>query len=189
MPRRGAENQRPSRAREELAWSLRARGRTQEEIAAELEIDQSSVSRMLQKVAKRRLDQLPELVDEQRSLIHSRLELLFCEAMTAWQAGKDAGKGNPRLLDVARGVISDLRKLYGIDAPEKHIVGAVGGDLTPEKREEILRRMGLLPDQVPVPAPAPIPAPAPAATPQPVIDLGAAIDAIAATLPPTEKRE
>ena len=134
------------RTRELRAMELTVLGWSQQQIASDLGISQPAVSKLLRRVEERVLTELRTLVERQKVRHTLRLEHLFGEAMRAWadskadttkrkqrrtqgQSGGDGATvaeittesqhGDPRYLDEARKVLSDHRKLWGLDAPAK----------------------------------------------------------------------
>jgi len=125
-------------------------GRTQHQIATSLAISQPAVSKIVRRMEARLLADIAQRVDHQRARHTLRLEFLYGEAMRAWRAsqsetlrrrqrktdGGDTGgqtiaeiisenrHGDPRFLDEARKALADLRKLWGIDAPERMTIEA-----------------------------------------------------------------
>ena len=70
--------------REHRAWELRVRQHlTQTEIAAELGVDQSTVSRLLTRAARARLQDMQELIDTQVAEQFDRLEDIARLVMSA----------------------------------------------------------------------------------------------------------
>jgi DNA-binding CsgD family transcriptional regulator len=123
MPGRPKEDPQVVRARETEAWKLRAQGWTQQRIGDKLGIDQTTVSKLLARVADRRLKELRDKVDRQRGEQTDQLSHLLDEAMQAWELSQlDAHSGpagDPKFLAEARALLADLRKLWGLDAPTK----------------------------------------------------------------------
>jgi len=134
------------RTRELRALELAVLGWSQLQIAADLGISQAAVSKLLKRVELRLLREMTETVQRQKARQMLRLERLFVEAMQAWHAsqadttrrrqrhtqsgGGGAGAtvaelvvenqhGDPRYLDEARKALTDQRKLWGLDAPQK----------------------------------------------------------------------
>jgi predicted transcriptional regulator len=74
--------------REEDAWKLRLRGRTEREIAQALGVSQPSVHAMLDRVEKRVLADAKALVFRIKARQHGRLEELYVEALAAYERSK-----------------------------------------------------------------------------------------------------
>jgi DNA-binding CsgD family transcriptional regulator len=141
----GAEPRSRIRLREIQVMDLMLEGRTQHQIAAAVGISQPAVSKILRRVEERLLADLAWKIERQRARHTVRLEFIYGEAIRAWQASKqealrrrqrktDGGEngeatvaeivsenrhGDPRYLDEARKALSDLRNLWGVDAPER----------------------------------------------------------------------
>lgn len=126
-------------------------GRTQHQIADALGISQAAVSKIARRVEERLLADLACKAERQRARQTLRLEHIYGQAMRAWQDSKQEGlrrrqrktehdggagstvaelisenrHGDPRYLDEARKALADLRKVWGIDAPERVSIDAV----------------------------------------------------------------
>jgi predicted transcriptional regulator len=169
------------RTREVRAMELAIVGWTQQQIAADLGVSQAAVSKMLRRIDERVLRDLQNAVERHKVRQNQRLEHLYAEAMRAWTASKTdttrrrqrrthigAGQaeatvaeiisenqhGDPRYLDEARKAMADLRKLWGLDAPQKIDVRAVRNrfdEMTEEDlRTELARQVQLLQAATPV---------------------------------------
>ena len=134
-----------AREHERRAWGLRQRGRTQEQIAAELQITQQAVSKILARVSDRYLKQVEAKVGRIKAQQTAQLEQIVSESMDAWERSKKPQRtlttvtrtgaegqtseqttqqaveqvGDVAYLDQARAALADLRKVWGIDAPQK----------------------------------------------------------------------
>ena len=129
-------------------------GLSQRQIAAEEEISQSAVSKILQRLEARVLEELVGRVEQQKVRQTLCLDHLYRESLQAWEASKaDATRrvqkktqpgvgapgatvaqfvvetqhGDPRYLEVARKVLADQRRVWGLDAPQKLDVRATEG--------------------------------------------------------------
>ena len=130
-------------------------GLSQREIAAEEGISQSAVSKILQRLEARVLEELVGRVEQQKVRQTLCLDHLYRESLRAWEASKaDATRrvqrtthagagavgggtvaqlvvetqhGDPRYLEVARKVLADQRRVWGLDAPQKLDVRATEG--------------------------------------------------------------
>ena len=151
-----------------LGWS-------QHQIAADIGISQPAVSKLLKRVEVRVLDELTALVERQKARHTLRLEHVFAESMRAWEQSKadttrrrqrqtQSGRGgaggtvaelvvenrhgDPRYLEEARKALADLRKLWGLDAPQKIDVRAprspYDGMTEDDLRGELARQAHLL---------------------------------------------
>jgi DNA-binding MarR family transcriptional regulator len=118
-------------------------GRTQHQIADALSISQPAVSKIAKRLEERLLADVTFKVERQRIRHTLRLEFIYQQAIAAWHASKqqtlrrrqrktdgDDGAtiaeivsenrhGDPRYLDEARKALTDLRTVWGVDAPER----------------------------------------------------------------------
>jgi predicted transcriptional regulator len=188
------------RTRELRVMELSVLGWSQHQIAGDLGISQAAVSKILKRIELRVLRELTDTVERQKARQSLRLEHLFAESMRSWQdskadstrrrqrktAGGSSGSGatvaeivienqhgDPRYLEEARKALSDHRKIWGLDAPQKVDVRATRNpyaDMTEEDlRAELARQEHLLsaasPTAVPGPEPSLPESPAPAREP------------------------
>lgn len=149
MPRNGmsaSQRARHQRALERAARALEltAAGRTQREIAGELEISQQAVQKLLKRAEADALANVRDTVLAQKVRQTVRLEGLYREAMRSWHASrgevtkrtaKQVGSGREAVtstqiqteqregdvsyLNAAIGIMADLRRIWGLDAPTK----------------------------------------------------------------------
>jgi transcriptional regulator with XRE-family HTH domain len=167
------------RLREVQVHDLVLEGRTQHQIAAALGISQPAVSKILRRVEERLLADVAYKAERQRARQTLRLEYVYGQAIQAWQDSKQEGlrrrqrktehdggtgstvaelisearHGDPRYLDEARKALSDLRKVWGIDAPERVSVDATShfASMTDEALElELSRHLRLVRPSSPV---------------------------------------
>ena len=149
-----------------LGWS-------QPQIARDLGISQAAVSKILKRMETRHLRAWADTLERQKAKQTLRLEHLFAEAIRAWHESKadttrrrqrktESGAGgasvaeivvenqhgDPRYLDEARKALTDQRKLWGLDAPQKVDLRASRdpyADMTEEAlRAELARQTQLL---------------------------------------------
>ena len=163
------------RTRELRVMELTVLGWSQHQIAADLAVSQAAVSKILRRVEERVLRELTAVIERQKVRHTMRLEHLFAEAMRAWDQSKsdstrrrqrktqsgsgDPGgsiaeivvenqHGDPRYLDEGRKALADLRKLWGLDAPQKVNVRAerspYEGLSDDALRDEVARQARLL---------------------------------------------
>lgn len=160
--------------RELRALELSIQGWTQPQIAADLGISQAAVSKIVRRVEERVLHELTAVVGRQKARHTLRLEHLYAEAMRAWDQSKsdttrrrqrktqsgtggpgatvaeivvENQHGDPRYLDESRKALADLRKLWGLDAPQKVDVHASRNPydgLSEDALREELERQGRL---------------------------------------------
>ena len=133
------------RDRERRVVELSTTGWSQHAIAADLQISQAAVSKILARAETRTLRELTATLERQKVRQTQRLEFVFAESVRAWQdskagattrrqrkveGGTGAGQtvaevtvegdhGDPRYLETARKALMDLRKLWGMDAPQR----------------------------------------------------------------------
>lgn len=145
MPPRKVTNEQ-AREHERRAWELRTRGWSQTRIGAELSLDQSTISKALQRVSARVLAELRPQVEAMKAEQTAQLEHLLDEAVQAWERsrrpkvttadGDDVKTvtletaGEPRFLAEARALLTSIRDLWGLDAPAKQeVTGKDGGPI------------------------------------------------------------
>ena len=163
------------RTRERRTMELTVLGWSQHQIAADLGVTQAAVSKILDRVERRVLRELIATVERHKARHTLRLEHLFAEAMRAWDQSKadttrrrqrksEGGPGGPgatvaelvvenqhgdaRYLEEARKALADLRKLWGLDAPQRVDLRASRNpfaEMTDDAlREELTRQSRLL---------------------------------------------
>lgn len=152
------------RQRETQVWDLRQAGMTHERIALEMNMERSTITKMLSRLSNRaNATIMSEMVSEKISQI-TRLNFIVDEAMQAWSRSKEASKtvrkqqsdpvkeeetaeatafrrrgrsagesrtvvvsqvqdndGDPRYLDTAMRAMADIRKVMGLDAPNRNL--------------------------------------------------------------------
>ena len=132
------------RTRDARAMELATLGWSQQRIAADLGVSQAAVSKILKRVDERLLQDLRSTLERQKVRHTVRLEHLFTESIRAWDNSKadttrrrqrktdgtgtgqtvaelvvENRHGDPRYLNEARKAMADLRKLWGLDAPQQ----------------------------------------------------------------------
>jgi predicted transcriptional regulator len=75
-------------ARDARAWELRTRCWTQERIAAELSVNQGTVSRILKRLEARALREIARKVERVKARQTEQLEFIASEAMGEWERSK-----------------------------------------------------------------------------------------------------
>jgi hypothetical protein len=157
-----------TRQREARAWELRQQGWSLRRIAAEIGLGHSGVFAILRRVEKRVLAKLNADVEAEKARQFAVLDHILDEALQAWERSREPDKsitrkvgtnalgamdpvpgepvlltsrdsdGDPRYLSEARSALADLRKLWGLDAPNKHeLAGKDGAPLHPIEFIEI----------------------------------------------------
>jgi predicted transcriptional regulator len=155
------------RTRELRAIELAVRGWSQHQIADDLGISRAAVSKLLKRVETRLLRELADTIERQKVRHSLRLEHLFAESMRAWIESKhDATRrrqrksqggtggdalvaevttenqsGDPRYLAEARKAMADLRKVWGLDAPQKMDLRAVRNPYHDLSEAEVLEKL------------------------------------------------
>jgi predicted transcriptional regulator len=133
------------RTRELRVLELATLGWSQHQIAADIGVSQAAVSKILARIEQRLLRELSETVERQKVRQTVRLEHLYAEGVRAWEASKadattkkqrktqtaaggtgsvaeivvENSHGDPRYLGEARQALADMRKVWGLDAPQK----------------------------------------------------------------------
>ncbi len=152
------------RERERRVLQLVVVGRTQHQIAAEVGVSQPAVSKILKRVEERLLAELAPMVDRWRVRQTLRLDHLYAESVTAWEASKqDAMRrrqrkadgpgggtvaelvsenrhGDPRFLELARKTLADLRELWAINPPDRVAIAGSFATLSDAQLEAELAR-------------------------------------------------
>lgn len=151
--RRGAE----WRQREQDIWRLRVSGLTQLEIADRMQMTQGAVSQALKRLGERYGREFVEEQRQVKLQQTAILEQTASEAFTQWrrscedavsevtvkgktEGGEKGGQnraqvtrtiegqsGNPALLAQARGALSDIREIWGMNAPARLEASGPGG--------------------------------------------------------------
>lgn len=160
----GAEPRLRIRQREQCVLQLTILGRSQHQIAAEVGVSQPAVSKILRRLEERLARELAPMQERLRARHTLRLEHLYAEAITAWDASKqdhlrrrqrkteghggpgatvaelvsENRHGDPRFLDLARKALDDLNALWGVRLPER-IAASV--DLTGISDEDLAARL------------------------------------------------
>lgn len=119
-----------------MACELRVKGATLQEIANAIEsaglgpFTRQGVGELIKRVEKRILDEMPEIMLRHKSFQISALMNLYREGILALEQNKKRvdAEGNEVILEAytdpkysaeIRGVLADIRKLGGLDAPQK----------------------------------------------------------------------
>lgn len=154
--------------REAQAWTLRQKFYTHQRIADEMGLERSTVTKILQRVTKRTLTKLGDDILEKTAAQVEQLEYVADEAMQAWHRSKEAQKnvakrtvsrpgrfraadksedilvqtsdndGDPRYLDAAMRALGEVRKLTGMNAPQRtEVSGPNGGPIQTEETDNL----------------------------------------------------
>jgi L-2-hydroxyglutarate oxidase LhgO len=97
-----------------IALELQRKGKTHEAIAKQLDVHRQTVGRSLNRHNRKAWDRLEKRTAAEKAKQVERLEWLFEQAATAW-----ANEPDPALINQARGTLSDIRQLMGLNAPTK----------------------------------------------------------------------
>jgi predicted transcriptional regulator len=154
------------------AWRLYVQhGLTQKQIAGELQLTQSAVSKALKRAEQLGLETLRASVATHKALQLARLERIYALAMDGFERSigervrkasstkvgtkgdevydgtqTEDGRGDPKWLQTALAALSDIRRLLGLDAPAKvHVTESNRIALT---EQDIRIELGLLFAQV-----------------------------------------
>lgn len=133
--------------REVTAWKLRQAGKTHQQIADALQVERTTVTKILKRLTDRILSRLEDEIEQTKIEQWNQLEYLISELFDAWERSKDPSKsvtrkqvigkeaetdktgtllstivdedGNLSYIREARATMADLRSLLGLDAPKK----------------------------------------------------------------------
>lgn len=78
--------------RERQVWDMRQKGKTHAQIAAALDVDRSTVTKMLGRMYARSLSNLDEAVKQEKLEQWDRLDYMVSECLDAWEKSKQAAK-------------------------------------------------------------------------------------------------
>lgn len=135
-----------TRARERRTWELRVtQFKTEQQIADILNIDVSTVCRMLKRLEVRLAGEFAERAARIKAEQTGQLQHIAQEAMQGWERSQQDAEiertvktpqgttttverrgqaGDPRYLDQARGAMEDIRDIWGLESPkEQKITG------------------------------------------------------------------
>lgn len=105
--------------REKRAWELRQRCWTQQKIADELNISQSAVSQILNRLCTRYHEENLHDIEQTKIEMINQLELIAYEAFHAWEETKFTKYRSARYLDTVMKAKEQIRKILGIDLNAK----------------------------------------------------------------------
>jgi predicted DNA-binding protein YlxM (UPF0122 family) len=157
--------------RRQRIWDMYVQGKSQSEIATEMQVTQQAISQTLRRITQDSTDNLLESVVEHKIKQAARLEYLYQQAMLAWESSRkdksrrgrrwraasaaagagpgatdeqnevilESAFGDPRFLDTARGILSDIRRMWGLDAPIKQQVLVATLDLSKLSDQELMQ--------------------------------------------------
>jgi hypothetical protein len=146
------------------------RGRTQHQIAASLGISQPAVSKIERRIEERLLADVAYRAERLRARQTLQLRYVYGEALDAWHASKaetvrrrqrraeasgtsvgtiaeivaENQHGDPRYLEIARKALSDLRAVWGVDAPARVEAYTSFAAMSDEALDAELARQGRL---------------------------------------------
>lgn len=87
-----AENPELVAQKEAEVWALRVQGKTHQEIAKIVDMERSSVSKMLKRLKDRAIASLDDEILAEKVLQWNRLEFIVVESFEAWETSKQADK-------------------------------------------------------------------------------------------------
>ncbi|SRR6266851_2972136 len=127
----GAERRRQEdQDRDAEVWRLRVSGWTQARIAAHLGVSQQSVSLYLAKTEKRLYREFVTHAEEVKARQTAQLDQLYDRLTAQFEVSTAEGSGNPALLAQAMAAQAAIRKIWGLDSPERQeITGPEGGPI------------------------------------------------------------
>jgi len=79
-------------ARERTAWELRQKGRTHQQIADEMQLSRSGITRILKRINDRILEKLEDKVKELKIEQWGQLEYVISESLAAWELSKQPSR-------------------------------------------------------------------------------------------------
>ncbi len=156
-----------ARHREAKAWELACAGKTQAEIAEELQLTQPSVSRALRRAYARVTAECAGRMLDYKALQHGRLEHVLREALDGWERSKEPRKrsrrhvvrgkrqehvdeaitdeastsdGNPAFLETAISAAAEINRLWGLVTPKRLELIPAGRPLEGLTDAELLQR-------------------------------------------------
>lgn len=139
MPRRSHGQSSTSRQKvggkvnEERILELRIRGLSHTKIAAKLDLDQSTVTRALQRAMTRMIESTREKAEQVRDLEATRLDQMLDGV---WEG---ATHGDVQAIDAVVKLMNRRAKLYGLDAPARQeVTGADGGPIAIDDARALL---------------------------------------------------
>lgn len=149
--------------RERRAWGLRQQGWSHARIGRELGVDDSTVTKMLQRICKRALASLKDRVEEMKAEQTVQLDHIQDEAMQAWERSKKNAETD-RAVTKRMGAkpkaddkkptdrkSPDAEDATSVDRTEWEQPGiylnASGDETSPEERERLLAATGMNPDR------------------------------------------
>lgn len=92
MARRNKTNKGQQQVREWSAWKLKGMGFTDQQIADQMGLDRTTVSKMLARVRARALPELREEAVQHKLQVSEQLQYMIAEALSAWRASKQPVK-------------------------------------------------------------------------------------------------
>lgn len=143
-------------ARDERIWELRSKGMSQSAIGEIVGVDQCTVSTSLKRISERVIKTMTDEVGKEKLILTRQYEHIVSEAMAAWEASKKASRtvrkttrtpggegvepeeevivqeardqtGDPVYLETAMKAMAEVKKIWGLDAPQKHELSGPGG--------------------------------------------------------------
>lgn len=110
----------PSPRDAEIFQRVAVSGERQSSVARECGLSRQRVNRICERVGRLVFQELKENIAEHRRQTLLRLEHLYCESLKAWSESKSV-----RCLTEARLALGDVRRMCGLDVPEREILEVI----------------------------------------------------------------
>lgn len=89
-------NREQRRERERAIWTLRQKGLTHQEIADQVSMERSSVSKILKRLNNRFLDKMDDQIQQAKIEQWQQLDYIVSESLSAWERSKEAQRNIKR---------------------------------------------------------------------------------------------
>jgi transcriptional regulator with XRE-family HTH domain len=113
-------NREQRRERERAIWTLRQKGLTHQEIADQVSVERSSVSKILKRLNNRFLDKLDDEIQGAKIEQWQQLDYIVSESLSAWERSKEAQRNIKRTQEAL-----EHPGTGGTQDPEKPLVQSV----------------------------------------------------------------